>query len=585
MTPTRSDQTTPQHTLASSIWSASSWLCTTLLVGLFLLIGFGSPVNEYDESIPLYSARLIASGLKVHTDFTSLYPPLVYYMDAAAFRILGFSVIVHRLLEAAWFLLLICLVAWVARRRPDWRGASPFILFCFSAAIGKNFISGPWIAFAAAFAAVLLYFGRAAAGPPGRLFLLVVATGVAVATLCRINFGVYAYGVIATDLALDALRQTGKESPSRLLRSLAAQLACLTAPVAFFLGVYLWPYGAHYQDVLRQLFYVHSVSMNSYRFIPVALDPWICYALMFPCVWFFLRVLFNESRALTPRDWLPLAAAVLIAGVVFASRQHPQVVRNMFVIEFGAVLALNSLQFRLNRIELGLMLFYCMILHYFLSRSDEAHFAMLLPVAALILPFALTATPSIRRARAGLILAGCVLLTMPLTLPVRDRGASRAFRLLRSGAWGGASDASRLAAEPLGVPPIAAIYPDFDVLQAVRYVRERTREDEAVYVGLASHSRGVWVNSILAYWLLERPPAVKDYWFEPSLTTDALVQQGMIDDLKRRSVRWLILQQNPDGPAAESASGSKRLDEYLAREYVADAHFGQYSVLRQAAPK
>jgi hypothetical protein len=591
VTPVTAKVERPQQGLRARALASLPWFLTLGLLGVSLFAGFGAKVGIYDEGIPLFSSQLIARGFQVHTDFWSSYPPLVYYIDAWAFRLLGLSILVHRLVEAASLLLLIGVAALLLGRHPGWRRATPLILFCLCASVGKAFIMGSWIGFAIAFSAVLLYYwGVAADADRHPSILLLAGTTAGLALLCRVNFGVYAYCAIAGDVLVHSgVLQFGRTPLRRLLRPVAWRLAWFTAPVALLILLYLWPYRADYHEILRQLFYIQSVSMNAYRFIPVPFDPWTCYAVMLPCAWFSLRPLFSEGRAFRTLDWLPTGAAVLMVAVMYAARENPHVVRNLFAAEFFAVVALHWLQFRLQRLEFGLLMFYCLAMQYFLSRADEYHFAPLLTISALLLPFLVAnrisgsgdrSRATVNRAFAGLIVTGCVLLSFPHVAPTHDRNAFLAIRLLRSHAWG-TSDGSRLCARNSADQPLREVYPDGDEIRAVQYVRERTRDRDAVYVGLADHSYEVSVNNIQAYWLLERAPGVKDYWFEPGFTTNPAVQQEMIGDLRRRNVRWAILQAGLGRINEGGSSGSKLLDEYIAASYREEVRFGNYQILQR----
>ena len=75
---------------------------------------------------------------------------------------------------------------------------------------------------------------------------------------------------------------------------------------------------------------------------------------------------------------------------------------------------------------------------------------------------------------------------------------------------------------------------------AVAEVRARTGPDKPIFAGEV-RNRHAFLNPLLAYYLADRPPGVRDTMYNPGVTTTDPTQQRMVDDLQRNRVRYLIL--------------------------------------------
>ena len=134
-------------------------------------------------------------------------------------------------------------------------------------------------------------------------------------------------------------------------------------------------------------------------------------------------------------------------------------------------------------------------------------------------------------------------------------------------------------------PHWASVYRDWQELQALRYVRARTRSSEPIFVGVANHSKVFW-NDLRMYWLSDRPIGAKMFQLETRVATEAPVQQGIIADLERNQVMWIVLDNALDGDDVwlkTGDEGSRLLDDYIAGHFAEEARFGPYMVLSKRA--
>lgn len=106
--------------------------------------------------------------------------------------------------------------------------------------------------------------------------------------------------------------------------------------------------------------------------------------------------------------------------------------------------------------------------------------------------------------------------------------------------------------------------------RAANYLRQHTRADERVFVGLGRHDK-IFVNPVALYYAAGRLPATHWHHFDPGLQTRADVQQDIVSELQRQKVRWVVRDRTFDDvnePNASAKSSDVRiLDDYLDRAY------------------
>ena len=129
-----------------------------LYVAIVVIAVLGGPIGYFDESIMLVSARLVQQGFKPHIDFWSTYPPVYYYVAAAAFGVFGQTVLVYRCLNAflyVFFLLFTSRFFW--SEFPHFRRLIPCTVLLAAVGIGPNMNLQFWPAYATAWLALLTY--------------------------------------------------------------------------------------------------------------------------------------------------------------------------------------------------------------------------------------------------------------------------------------------------------------------------------------------------------------------------------------------------------------------------------------------
>ncbi len=145
------------------------------------------------------------------------------------------------------------------------------------------------------------------------------------------------------------------------------------------------------------------------------------------------------------------------------------------------------------------------------------------------------------------------------------------------------SDAEQVLDARQPRPEWSTVYPDRDEVNALRYLRGRTGNSDAIFVGVKDHSRIYW-NDLRAYWLAGRPIGVHTFQLEARVATEANVQGEIVNDLRRNRVKWIFLNnaapRGDDTFMEQAYQGSKILDEYIASHYQTVAEFGVFSVLK-----
>jgi hypothetical protein len=127
---------------------------------------------------------------------------------------------------------------------------------------------------------------------------------------------------------------------------------------------------------------------------------------------------------------------------------------------------------------------------------------------------------------------------------------------------------------------------DVALQRAVSVVRLSTEADDTVLVGLASHRHTI-VNSLLAYYLVDRRPGTRWTMYNPGVTNTDSTQSLMARDLEASSTNLLILDVEWAG-AFESTNdsrlaGSSILDRYIQDHFQTWCDFGAYRVAKRLA--
>lgn len=572
-----------------------------IYVACVVIACFAYKVGEFDDAISLVHGMLIQEGRTPNLDFYSFYPPLGHYVSAAAFGLFGRSVFAVRTIDVTLYLGVLYLVArFFSNRFPHSRLLVSLAVLLVAASIGLTIVQPPWAGFAVSMAALLMYLEWICGGQ-NRIWLVVIGIVTGLAMLWRVNFGGYVAIVVAVDLLTQWwCRGKARWDRSYLTSDLKTAAAFVLPLVICWIGISLLIYGKHMGTAVSQFVIGAQRLMAMRGFIELRPTGDVVCAVTLVPAWFFFRIL-NGVETISVKSLVPVAFAVGFLALLIGARTQLSVVLLLVALEPVAVIALHFFVRRLERCEFCVLLYFCGLLHYFLVRADWDH-ERLLPIGAVMLVPFLTpsrfgpADPegeffvSKGTALAVLTAATFVFVTSDNFRP----GAHQVWdgmRVLTSVALHpGMADADRVLGGALPMEGWEDVYTDADELQALRYVRSRTKSSEPIFVGVGDHSRVFW-NNLRMYWLAERPIGVRLFQLEYKVATEAPFQQEIISDLERNKVKYIIIdclpQQINKGESylMEQYRGSKILDEYIRRNFQLGAQFGRYRVLGRIVDK
>ena len=359
--------------------------CCVGYAAIAALSALAAPVGKFDEAIPLLHGALVQQGRTPSLDFYSFYPPLGLYLNAAAFDFLGRSVLAARLLADLFYLGVLLLVVWFFSSR--YRSSEPLIpaaVLLIAASIGGLLTMPVWEGFALSLAALLTYL---VSHGLGRYRLWVVAGSACspgLTLLCRINFGGYVAAVVMLDLLLQRVPGVDDGRRARPASGIATLVAFAVPAAVCVGGVCLVVYGRDVGTALSE-FILTAQRMMVVRFMDLRPTADVASAVLLPPLWFSFRVLKGHA-AIPAKAFMPAAVGLVLLVVALFGSTHFSVALIVAALEIAAVLLLHTFVHRLERAELSVLLFFCCLLHYFLSRADWGHFRVLPVVAAFLLP-------------------------------------------------------------------------------------------------------------------------------------------------------------------------------------------------------
>jgi len=588
----------PQNWFENSLLPAILKVVLWGYVILSVVSSFAVWVDEFDAPIPLVHGMLIQQGRTPNLDFYSFYPPLGLYVNAALFSLLSRTVLAPRVFAAILFLLLLPLVTKFFRSRfPHSHSLVPAAVLLVAASIGNALRLPSWSGFAVAMAALLTYL-ISQRGLRNSLWMVGVSgvlTGFAV--LYRINFGAYVVMVVAFDLVVPWLWRRGEAGWDLLrLKSDSLTAAAFLGPLAVFCaGFCFWVYGRHTFAAVTNLVVTAQRVMILRGFIELPFSLWIGCAVALPAGWFFLRILVG-SDTIPVKAFVPAAFAIALVSVVVVGRMHFAIVLIVTALAIAAVVLLQVFIYHLERSEFCLLLFFCGLVHYYLSRAEWFHWRVLPIGAAMLLPFLVFSGAEAERDSSvskgtamAVLLAACFLCLVSDDIRPAANYVPKGLPLLADLVrHPHLSDSDRMLGPVAPRAAWSAPYADENELRALRYLRGKTTSADAIFVGVPDHSR-IYLNNLRIYWLAGRPIGVRTFQLEARIATEPEVQKGIIEDLKQNNVKWVIIDTNPWVPdptfVRHPYAGSKMLDEYIAQHYREEARFGLYKILRLESPR
>jgi len=357
-------------------------------------------------------------------------------------------------------------------------------------------------------------------------------------------------------------------------------------------GLCLWIYGRKVDIALSQFVVLAQRFMALRGFLDLRLD--VAAAVTFPFLWFFVRLL-KGSESFVIRAVVP---AVLGAGVTILALgggRSPAIVPIVVAVDVALVLLMHAFVRRLEAVELSILLFYCCMVHYYISRADQDHLRLLPIAGVLLMPFLVLAPDNPTKARFDTVMpmgTALSLISVAIFLVVAipkyrpglsdlPRGLTMMSNVIQDR---NLTDSDRMLGAPPPQSPWHRVYQDKAELEALRYFRERTTPSTPLFVGYRDHSTIFW-NDLRMYWLSGRPIAARIFQLETRMATEEPIQREIIGDLEKRKNAWVILDTEfTEDEASKKANyqGSSLLDDYIGRNFKQVASFGTYWVFTRA---
>ncbi len=533
------------------------WLVPLLGILCCFVLSMKRDVNVYDEGVILTGATQVLHGAVPHRDFRSIYGPGQFFILAALFKTFGVSVLVARLWDLAVRSCLVLLVFAIVRQSASRRLALLAAAASLVWLAGFAFYGYPVFPALAAILAglILLVPALAQDGTPRRL--AGAGAWVGVALLFRYDIGLFTAALEGGLLAVASwLRVGGRAGLGAAIRSVLPFGLGFAAIVVPVLGVFaatgalpdlvfdIVRFPAQFYARMRSLpFPGFSAEPDPAMEFVVYLPPLLCLAAIpsYIAVWRSGQAGQGERRLL-------LAWLTILVGLTF--------------VFFGKGFV------RPRAVQMSMAILTALMLAAVLARP--------LPGRG----------PLGRLALIPVLLALAIWTGFPLLTDL-VRVDTNIVWALQPAAWHEAADGNPpdwgSCVLPAGLERLACFRTEPDQIATIRYIQARTAADDPVYVGLARHDK-IFVNDVLLYFALARPPATKWYHFDPGLQTSAPIQQQIIADLERSQPKLIVLEAkwgDEAEPNDSRLSDATLLDDYIRNSFEPVAQFGANTILQR----
>ena len=523
------------------------------LVGIVLLV-YGIcarsqrlvPEETYfDEGILLSNAHFILRGLWPYRDFYSNYPPGIFLLLAAVWKVFGVSAWAYRLVGIAIHLALALLAGRLAGRIGGRRFAwlAMGLVVVWTQVLGL--IPYTWVAgLACAFAFVELW-SRANHDPTRGRHL---RAGVAYGLVGCFRHDLFVYLTLTLGVCWLMPRvfrwrfgygRPGQRQLGWLLAGAAVPLCLIWLPPLALAGLH-----TPLRDLLvEQVLYVEPGSLA--KMPPLTgLDR----ATGWP------EILVSEHVGACVQILLAPAFALIF----LTARRWLRGISGSTVVPLGA-LALA-------------------VMPQMLKRSDLWHVMQAVPPALVLSSALLEAFFRSMRPFAARIAVGTALM-FAIIRPVKLEFLPR--RPLRTTGMVGSPE-SPAPRQPGFFGPDASL--DAQRRALFEYIEKHTAASERVMFANSQHERTM-INETDLYFLADRLPGTRYTQYAPNMTSRREVQEDMIASLERNAVRVVVLSSLFDGYVEDQPvlvlKGSTLLDEYLRKRFAPTARFGVYTILER----
>jgi len=550
----------PDSAIVKSAWRDQIGI-PFLLVGLIvLMIGALQEVNIYDEGFAVYGAERILDGDVPYRDFWAIYPPGQFYTLAGVFKVFGVSILAERVFDSLIRLAISLTVFWISRSLSTprlalipfsfavlWMGSVGYHGYAMFPALLLNLI-GVTCLFR------FLAYRRS-------LWLGVAGLCIGFAFIYRADVGFYGFiGIvmvtpIAAFVNLAATDESLVRRLARATRLLPPLILGTAFPVVSVLLLLVRHVPAH--ELWLDLIEFPATVLHRVRSLPlppVIPNPISVVQGNLPLQSFVLQIL---------DDWVVFYSPLMVfslgvVAIIHKSRTDATGSSRMTTLRMAVLLVLGVA-----------------LCTQAISRPDQIHYLPMSLLAVILLPrLILDGQKAIHN---NLLLVPIVLWALVasksyLVDPTLDW--LRLARAIQSSIAGGVPSSSLASrAGPFQIDPDQAL--------AVRYVQEHVPESERIFVGNVRHDR-IFINDILFYFLADRHSGTKYHELYPGLATTRPVQEGIVTDLQRSGVRYIVLYSGYQEIREPNESGQSShvllLDEFIHQNYRQVQSYGPYTI-------
>lgn len=484
-------------------------------------------VTVYDEGIILTGAERVLKGDRPYVEFWSMYPPGQFFTLAFLFKLFGISVFVERIydlvIKSLISILTYLVILKVAKSKP--LALLGWIMSLLLLTIAR-FHAYP-IFPAVLFVYVGIFFYLLSFEKNRNHYLVFSALSVVLSATFRHDLGVMAAFAFLVVLLLRRVlhKRTGSDGIYYFIFTWIFTVAIISGYLAYTIGL---------NHMVNQLIVIPSENMPKYRWLPypTSLSLRTCLFFIFPLTLF--GGLFTSLTIATK------------------NKTHSMPIYGMLLISLIGILFLNQAR----------------------VRSDLAH---LIPAGI----FSLTLIPClffiphnlIYKMRYRIIFTSSSLIILIVTCIPLGMLAHRATMPYFMNYWNKNYILSSTI-ERVGYADMGG-----DLRQVVEHIRKSTDENDAIYVGVTNHDQFT-INDVIIYFLTGRQYPTRYHWLEPGLTTTPEIQKEIVEDLRRASVKIIVLAKNfwPEPNNSSIDQKTDILDSYISTNYRITNQFEKYEI-------
>jgi hypothetical protein len=512
-----------------------------------------TPFLYYDEGFAVFNATRIMDGDVPYKDFWTIYPPGQYCVLAVIFKIFGTNLLVARIYDTiVRFVIVICAYLIAEKITSHALALVGCAVTTLLLAFADSYAYAVFPAMALALLSILSMLQYTQTGQ--RRWSLSAGLLLGIVALFRWDIGLYTgTSIILTIILFHFFYMAQETKPTVKALSTAPEFVMMLLGATLFIvlpcyGYFIYRSG--FNNLWTQVVVFptsvlhHNVRWLSYpSLIPSSL-PWTLNIFAF--------IATNSELSKWLQFYLPLG----IYGIAFSDSIHSLLRKRIVVYEqfFGTTV----LTF------LGILLFA-----QALSRYDYIHVVPSSIIAFLVfIPLVHHTVLHIHNLvlKYYFLTAVIVLVILYFLFPARCLLLS----VKKFSPFGCYSSIDRAS----------CIYLSKDQEQAIEFIKMQTRDGESIFVGNQRHDL-ISINDVGFYFLSNRPSATKYHDLFPGVATTRSVQEEIANNIKSKSVHWIVLVNMPESResnASAVSSGVHFLDDFIRSAYAPTVKFGSYEI-------